>query len=295
MACNRASNIKISPVDVRWEIEERFCVDATDIVASTLDAKYFTFTDTSTNYYVWFNLDAGSTDPVPGGTGIQVNVTTGDSPATMVAAIEIAVETATTYEGVVDGDAVIFTLDSTESVLADPADVNSLMTIAVIYKGASTYLGLLDGDVETSFEETLLDINAHQTGSTILTQLRQGVSANVSLTLKECTTELYKAFITAAGEAYTPIGGTELYGWGGSKLGLNTLNNARKLNFHPVNVVSTDHTQDLTFWLAYPTPDSVTYSGENPQVMSLSFTAFLDDTKPEGISLFAFGDATQTL
>ena len=64
-------NIKISPIDATWEIEERFCVLAKDVLPAQLDGKYFVIHEPSESFYVWFDLDAASTDPAPAGlTGI---------------------------------------------------------------------------------------------------------------------------------------------------------------------------------------------------------------------------------
>jgi len=294
MATNRAANIKISPVDVTWEIEEKFCLDVAGVSAASLNGVSFNFSDASTEYYAWFNLDAGSTDPATAGrTGIEIAVTTGDSEAVMIAAIEAAIEGATTYEGVVDGSSAAFVLDTTDVVVSAPADVNSGVEITRVNTGASTYLGLLDGTVEPNFEETTKEITAHQFGTSILTELRQGNSADVSLALKECTNDIYKNIVLAGGGTFTPTGGTELYGWGDNKQGKNTIVDSRRLRLHPVNEAT--NVRDLTFWLAYPKLSSIVYSGEDEQMMNIDFTTYLDETKPAGIKRFAIGDASQDL
>lgn len=294
MASNRAANIKISPVDVTWEIEEKFCVDVAGAVATDLDGTHFLFSTPTTDYYVWFDLDNGSTDPaVAGRTGIEVDVATGDSEATIVAAIETAVEGATAYEGVVDASVVTFVFNTTDSVLNSPADGDSGLGIIAVNTGASTYLGLLEGNVEPGFSETTKEITAHQFGTNILTELRQGNAADVTLALKEVTTAIYEAIILAGGGEFTPSGGTKLVGWGDNKQGKNTIVDARKLRLHPVN--ETNNLRDLTFWLAYPKMDSIVYSGEDEQLLNVTFTTYLDESKPEGIRRFALGDSTQAL
>lgn len=297
MATNRAANIKISPVDVTWEIEEKVCVDVAGISAATLDGVSFGLSDATTEYYVWFNLDAGSTDPaVAGKTGIEVAVATGDSEAVMAAAIEAAVEAATTYEGSVDSSTVAFVLDTTDVVVSAPADINSGIEITRVNTGSSTYLGLLDGTVEPNFEETTKEITAHQFGTSVLTELRQGNSADVSLSLKECTKGIYQAIVLAGGGTFTPSapGSTELYGWGDNKQGANTIVDARRLVLHPVGE-GTSKLRDLTFWLAYPKLSSIVFSGEDEQLMNIDFTTYLDETKPSGIKRYAIGDSSQEL
>lgn len=292
MSCNVA-NIKIDPIDAYWEIEEQVCINAQNIVAADLGAKYFNIYDASTTYYVWFNLDAGSIDPAPGGTGIEVAVTTGDSVATILTAMETAIEGATGYTGRIDDTELYITLDVTDKVSSDAADVDSGMEIVVVTKGGAVYLGVLDGDVEPSFSEDKLDVTGHQFGTSILAQLRQGNNAEVSLALKESNKALYQEIFEAGGGTFTPGAGTELFGWGDNKQGSNVITNSRRLRFHPVRLDASDRSEDLTFWLAYPNPDSIAYSGENFKLLNVTFTTFLDLSKPRALRRFAFGDSSQ--
>lgn len=288
-----ASNVKINPINLTWEIEEQVCIDVKGIVAADLGAKYFNIYDASTTYYVWFNLDAGSVDPAPGGTGIEVAVATGDSESTILAALDTAIEGATGYTGRIEGTRLFIVLDVTDVVATDAADVDSGIAIAIVNKGGNIDLGILDGNVEPSFTEDLLPVTGHQFGTSVLAQLRQGNNAEVSVTLKESTTNLYKEVFGAGGDTFTPGAGTELFGWGDSKQGGNTLVNARRLRFHPVRLDAADRSEDLTFWLAYPNPDSIVFSGEEFNTMSVTFTTFLDLGKPKAIRRFAFGDSSQ--
>lgn len=293
MSCNVA-NIKIDPIDAYWEIEEQVCLNAQNIVAANLDAKYFNIYDASTTYYVWFNLDAGSVDPAPGGTGIEVAVTTGDSVATILGAMKTAIEGATGYTGRIDGNELYITLDVTDKVSSDAADVDSGLEVVVVTKGGSIYLGVIDSDVEPNFSEDKLDVTGHQFGTSILAQLRQGNNAEVSIALKESNKALYQEIFEAGGGTFTPVAGTELFGWGDNKQGSNVIKNSRRLRFNPVRLGNADRSEDLTFWLAYPNPDSIVYSGENFKLLNVTFTTFLDLSKPRALRRFAFGDSSQT-
>lgn len=42
--------------------------------ASGLAGKYFTISNPTTNYYVWFKVDGAGSDPAPGGTGIEIDL-----------------------------------------------------------------------------------------------------------------------------------------------------------------------------------------------------------------------------
>ncbi len=289
-----AANIKIIPIDATWVIEEQVCLEYQDIVAADLNGLSYNIFDSTTEYNVFFDLDAAGTPNPGGGTGIEIDVVTGQSVASMLADTKTGIEAATGYTGRIDGTRLFITLDVTDKVPNDAVDVDSGILVTIVNKGASTFLGILDGDVEPNFSEDLLDVTGHQFGTSILAQLRQGNNAEVSLVLKESTKALYEEIFGAGGGTFTPGGGTELFGWGDNKQGVNTLQNSRRLVFHPVSNDASDHSDDLTFWLAYPNPDSIVFSGENFNVLNVSFTTFLDLSKPTGIRRFGFGDSTQT-
>ena len=52
-------------------------------VGGNLDGTYWTLYNGATEYYVWYSKNSSTTDPAPGGTGIKVSYTTGDSAATI--------------------------------------------------------------------------------------------------------------------------------------------------------------------------------------------------------------------
>lgn len=294
MGCETAGNIRIQTVKARWEIEEAFCLKLKGIVSTDLEGKFLNFSTGGTKYYLWFDQSGSASDPTPAGrTGIEVDVSAASSVALILAAIETAVEAATGYEGVIDGTDIRFDLDTTDEVLDAAVDVDTGIIVSNISQGGNIDLGLLDGDVVPALSETLLDVVAHQTGATVLAQLRQGLGVVLPLVLKEFTKDLYQQLITAAGDKFTPPAGTELYGWGTSKLGANTVKNSRRLVLHPFNKPDSDKSEDITVWLAYPNVESITYSGENPQTMNVNFTAFVDDRRPKEINILAFGDSSQ--
>lgn len=82
---------------------------------------YFTFSNTTTNYYVWFTINGGGADPAPGGTGILVPLLSTYSTADASALIREALngyESSTVLCGAAStltgGDNFIFYANSTE-------------------------------------------------------------------------------------------------------------------------------------------------------------------------------------
>jgi hypothetical protein len=98
MACTSGSSFLLSAANVTWVRKESTCVHVT-VAAASLDAKYFIIDapashgGSSSKFYVWFDLDASSTDPaVSGRTGIEVNVVTGDTVAQVATKLAIALD-----------------------------------------------------------------------------------------------------------------------------------------------------------------------------------------------------------
>jgi hypothetical protein len=75
-------------------------------------SSYWTFSTSTTNYYVWQNIDGGGTDPAPGGTGIEVQIKSTNSN------IDVAIANAQA----VNGDQ--FTFITTVAASAIPAGAN---------------------------------------------------------------------------------------------------------------------------------------------------------------------------
>lgn len=288
---NDVNDIRIEPVNLLWEIEQQDCVQTVADVSDSLDGEYFLL---GSDFYVWMN-GVIAADPAPAGrTGIPVAYTTNDTAATLAGLIQAAVDANAAFNASVSGDKVCITRVGTAAVVA-AADFNTGFTITQTQESGSMDLGFLSGNVEDSFEEQLLDITAHQTGTTVLAALRQGVTASITLTMQQTTVaNLKELFAHTGGDSFTPSGGTELFGWGTSRQGNNVIPQSRRLNLHPVNA-GVDKSRDLTFWKAYPLLKSLKYSGEEAKTLDVEWRIFLDDSKDPSISFFAFGDYSQLI
>jgi hypothetical protein len=292
VAQNDVNEIRIEPVNVTWEIEQQDCVQTVADVADSLDGKYFLL---GSDYYVWLDGPVAA-DPAPAGrTGIAAAYTTNDTAAAVATAIASAVDLDANFNASASGDLVTITRVGTAAQDA-AVDVDTGFSFLETQESGSLDLGFLSGNVESSFEEQLLDITAHQTGTTVLSALRQGVSASITLTMQQATVaKLKDLFARTGGGAHTPAGGgaTELYGWGTSRQGDNAIPQSRRLILKPVNAV--DESRTLCFWKAYPLPSSLVLSGEEAKTLEVEWRLFLDDSKPSEISYFAFGDYTQLI
>jgi hypothetical protein len=154
-------------------------------------------------------------------------------------------------------------------------------------------LGFTDGDIEIPFSEDLVDVVAHQTGTAIQTAIRTGKNIDVPLVLKETSKAAYEYILKQSGSQATASGGaSQVIGWGSAKDFTQVLSQAAKLVFHPVTKASGDKSEDISFWKAYPLPDSFVFSGENPATLSVTFRVFPDAAKADQFKLGVIGDST---
>ncbi len=290
-----AVNIKVEPVNVFWRIEEQETLDFTGLTSAGIEGKSLnmsTALDAILNY-LWWDEDTVSVDPAIGGrVSIEVDIVGGDADTVIASKTQVVVDALPGYTATVSG-AVVTVIRAAVGDVTDTVDTDSGVLITKCQDGGDFDLGLLDGDVAPSFEESLFDVTSHQTGTTVVAALRQGNSAEITTILQETISSKLKEFWgKATGGTFTPGGGTEVFGQGSSRQGENALIQARRLVLKPVN--STDDLSNLTFWKAYPLPSTLTFSGENPKLLEVTWRVFNDSQRDTNISLFAFGDETQT-
>ena len=109
---------------------------------STLSGgEYFYISNTATDFYVWFDLDNGSSDPaISGRTGVEIDVTTDDSASTIATAVKTAIDALTDLSATVSGATVTVTNDSTGAVKSIALDVDSGVLINVTTDGQGAVL-----------------------------------------------------------------------------------------------------------------------------------------------------------
>jgi hypothetical protein len=163
-----------------------------------------------------------------------------------------------------------------------------------VHDGFFHDFGFTDGDLELTLDQQLLDVSAHQSGTEVLTSLVTGMNVELGVVLKEVGADNLERLIElTTGGAFTPGSGTKLQGYGSGQNSLNVLDKAGRLILHPARLPDNDYTQDFCCWLAYPKIDSLTFSGENPQTISVTFRVFRDDFIDGAVNKVAIGDHTQ--
>lgn len=301
MAGSTQSNILLSAADVSWGTRECYEITVND-AAADLGGEYFTIEapgsdfGASVGYYVWFDLDAGSVDPAPGGTGIEVDVVTGDTAAQVAGKVQAVLEAHASFRSTVSGAAFV-----AEAEFKGPVDNvatagTSAVTISQNRVGLGGDLGRTSGGVEVTMEAQSVQITADQTGALVLDEVFTGSSVSASMSLLEMTAERWKTIVgSVTGDAYTPSGGTEVVGYGESRLYQSFFDLGGELVLHPTRKAASDKSFDITLFKCAPKPASINFSGEEPQVMEVEFVALADRSIQSAVNLMAFGDSSQDL
>ncbi len=299
MSCGNVNSIRIEPANVYWKMQEQWCVCFSGVTAAGIGGQYINlYKPDGTAYYAWFDENNTDTDPAPASkTEIEVSYAASATTSAIATAFASAVDAIVGFKATVsanDPECVVVTAIDYGNAADWDNGTATTVVLDQLSEGRNFDLGLLDGDIELSFEEQLFEVTAHQTGATKIADLRQGLSAEVTTTLQEAdSSKLREIFGEVAGSTITPVAGTELFGWGTSKLGQNTILEAGKLILHPVRLAAGDYSEDLCFWRAYPMPESLTFSGENPKLLSITWKIYKDENIDSKVNMFAFGDWTQ--
>lgn len=293
-------NVKIEPMVVTWGTDTAMVQQITCVADSSgsLNDKYFFFYAGSTKYHVWYNVNSAGTNPAPAGsTAAEVAVATNATAATVATATEAVLEALSGISSTVS-DAVITVTQDSVGYVPLSHDVNSGFSFALVTEGDSAAdIGFVDGDIEMSLAEDLVDITAHEHGTNVLSQIRTGKQVEITLSFKETSVAQMKKILRQAGGAFTPVGanGSEVVGWGTHKDFEQTMTQAKKLVLHPKVLGASDKSRDYTFHLAYPLLESIAFSGESIHMVPVTFKCYPKLTLNDRVEYFSYGDGTQTL
>lgn len=288
-----ANDIIISPVNVFWQIEFNHQFDFSAF--SDPDGTYFLLNSAkdATEYYVWFDLDGGSVDPAPAGkTGIEINVTTGDSASVIAAAVQAAIDALGDFDATVSG-AVVDVKGAAVGEVTDSADVDSGVVVTICRRGKDVEIGLLEGDVAPTNDIQTFDVTSHQFGITPLSSLVLGAISEVVMTAQETTRSKMEEYFKIYGGKFTPASGTEVIGIGTASIGKNMLVEAARLRLVPVNDFGNELSWEYNKMLAVPVPSTLTFSGENPRTLELNWKVYPDLSIDNRGNIVTIGDATQ--
>lgn len=111
---------------------------ATAGTAPDVQGKYFTFSNTTTDFYGWFSSGGNGSDPAPGGTGVEIALDGDESNAEYLAAIVSAIDGQTGMSAELDGSRIVVQIDATGAA-ADISAGDSGFTVEVRSQGSAQY------------------------------------------------------------------------------------------------------------------------------------------------------------
>ena len=157
---------------------------------------------------------------------------------------------------------------------------------------SASALGFTEGDIEVTFSEDVVDVTAHQEGTNILSGIRTGKGAELTITLKETHRAIVQYMMAQSGESRTAsgAGASAQVGWGSGRDFTQTISQAAALTLHPVVNGAADYEDDIHFWKAYPMPGSFSFSGESPSLLTVTFKIYPDTTKDTEVRLGIVGN-----
>lgn len=290
-----STNIKGAAVNVFWRIEGQYTIDHSAL--SDPDGVYWEIDQPDGDqFYVWFDLDAGSTDPAPAGrTAIEVSVTTGDSATVIATAAAAAIDAVAGFSATSSGAIVTLDQDDVGEPAADPVDVDSGVVITICRRGKDFNLGLLEGQPAPTTEVNTFDVTSHQTGTTIVSQLQTGTTVEVELVMQETQRSNLKEFFKLYGGAFTPGAGTEVFGYGTGAIGNNILVDGARLEFIPTNgITTTELDYQFNFMLSVPVPASLEFNSEEIRRLTVNFRGLPDLSKDNRVDTLLVGNPSQT-
>lgn len=306
MASSSSSSFLLSAADVSWGRRHCYTVQVTDAAADLSGESFLVYVPSANfaaeeGFQVWFDLDDGSVAPTPpaGETLIEVDVATGDTAAQVATKLADALEANANFRSKVDanvaaGDTVVVEANFKGPVETAASDVDSAVVITLQREGLGGDLGRTSGGVEVTLEATTADILSDQTGQLVLDRVFTGSTVEASMSFLEVTPERFKTIVgSVTGDVFTPAGGTELSGYGESRLYQSFFDLGGELVLHPTRFPASDRSRDITFWKSAPQPASINFSGEEPQTLEVTFAALADRDVVEAINQMAFGDSEQ--
>jgi len=277
-----------------WGREDESCITPATGLSG---GEYFKLSTQEIKYAVWTSVNSVGTDPtVVGYTSIEVAVSTAYTVAEWIAAFKIAIEAVEFIaDASTDGLSVKTTTLNIGAPLEAITDVDTSFTFENTTVGIGGDLGKTKDAIELSMEITTLDVNANQTGETLLDKIITGTKASLSASLLEMTNAKWELIVGQGYGDSKVFGSDTLVGFGDSKVNLSAFGQAGKLILHPVRLVATDRTRDVVFHKCVPLPESINFDGTDTQTMTVGFEAFVDETKASEINVFSFGDWKQDL
>ena len=301
MSClkTKTTDIKLEAMKVLWGIAQ--CREVTVDVSGNPDGKFLPLNLIQENYeqllgYIWFE-DAG-VDPEPAGKTLLASVPYEDgvdSAEDLASAIKTALE-ASAYADLLDitvTGAVVHVANKIFGLVDTEGAGDSGFTVEVQKEGLGGDLGKTEqGGITFNMETQTFELKSDQTAEQLLGEINLGNSTTIEMTLIEMTKARFKTLLgSVVGDVYDLGGGEEMIGIGTSKLFKELSALGGRMVLHPLRISDvTDRSEDWSFHLTSPLPNSLNFSGTEQQGLEITFKPYVDESKPAEISVGGLGD-----
>lgn len=292
--CSQAKSTEQRLEAMKWYFGKRHCRLVTFSETDSDLGKTFELNVIDYNYaekkYLVF-LDEGVTvapTPATGVTLVTASVASGDSANDKAVAVETAllaegVEVRTLVEGAgLEMQNFFVGVITTEAV-------TSPLTLAVQAIGFGGYIGQTgESELTTTIEVVQLVDDAQ--GTVVQDEIITGYGAEISIPLREMTTQRWKDLIGEVTGNNITLDGEEITGWGTKKLYQSMFNYSGRLVGHPVRNAMSVIAEDIVMLNTAPKMESINFSGSAIQEATFLFTSYKDANAAEEINLVARGD-----
>jgi hypothetical protein len=294
--CSSAKSTEQRLEAMKWYFGKRHCRTITfaDDVAGSQDGKYFDLNVIGSDYkekkYVILLSDGTTTPPsiAADQTLVTVEYVSGDS-ASDIAALFIAELASIEVRCEQSGDAVEVQNHFVGKITAESSTGATGITFVIGATGFGGYIGQTgESELTTTIEVVQLLDDAQ--GTVVLDEIITGYSAEITIPLKEMTTQRWQDLVGEVSGNNITIGGEEITGWGTKKLYQSMFNYSGRLVGHPIRNLESNISEDIVMLNTAPKLESINFSGASVQEASFLFTSYKDANAAEEINLLARGD-----
>ena len=295
--CTSAQTTQQRLEAMKWYFGKRHCRTVTFKEDDTDHGKTFQLNVIDINYaeskYLVF-LDEGVTPaptPATGTTLITVAVTAGDSANDKALAVETELAAANVE---------VKTLVSDDSIEMQNFFVGAITTEVVTAPligavGAAGFGGYIGqtGESELSTTVDVVQLVDDAQGTVVQDEIITGYGAEISIPLKEMTTQRWKDLVGQVTGNNITLDGEDITGWGTKKLYQSMFSYAGRPVGHPVRNAASVINEDICMLSTAPKMESINFSGAAIQEATFLFTAYKEAAAAEEINLIARGDHTK--
>lgn len=286
---------------MKWYFGKRHCRSVTFVndTVGDQDGKYFDL-NTITNEYeekkYQVLLSDGTTTTITGMasdvTLITVTYVSGDTGAEIAALAKTAIEAASTVRTELTS-ATLEILNHFVGLVTTEVNTNATGLIFTLGEaGFGGYLGQTGESEMTTTIDTVQLVDDAQ-GTVIQDEIITGTTVEMTLPIREMTTQRWQDLIGSVTGSTVTIDGEEITGMGTAKLYNSMFLYSGRLVGHPVRNPAATVNQDIVMLNTAPKMNSINFSGASIQEAEFVFSAYKDANVDTGINLVARGDHTK--